>query len=114
MKSAREHYLPFSPASITLFKELKVDFKNWGIPKAELDKRSGVKGWTIHDLRRTFSTTLAQLGIVPHIIDRLLHHATPGDTSDVAGVYNRYRYLPDLRISLEKYEAHLSSLGIDL
>jgi hypothetical protein len=35
MKGAREHYLPLSPASRKLFTELKVDFKNWGIPKAE-------------------------------------------------------------------------------
>ena len=30
--------------------------------------------WTPHDLRRTFSTRLGDLGVAPHIIEKLLNH----------------------------------------
>jgi integrase len=32
--------------------------------------------WTLHDLRRTFATRLAELGVAPHVIERLLNHVT--------------------------------------
>jgi len=41
--------------------------------------------WTPHDLRRTFSTRLGDLGVAPHVIERLLNHVQEG----VAGIYNR-------------------------
>ena len=40
--------------------------------------------WTPHDLRRTFSTRLGDLGVAPHVIEKL-HHTPEG----VAGIYNR-------------------------
>ena len=40
--------------------------------KARLYQRSGVNGWTIHDLRRTTATGMADIGIPPHIIEQIL------------------------------------------
>lgn len=47
--------------------------------------------WTLHDLRRTFSTGLNNMGIAPHIVELLLGHALPG----VMAIYNRSLYLPE-------------------
>jgi hypothetical protein len=33
-----------------------------------------VTGWTLHDLRRAFATRLADLQVLPHVIERLLNH----------------------------------------
>ena len=33
--------------------------------------RSGVKNWTTHDLRRTVATRMADLGILPHVIEQI-------------------------------------------
>ena len=53
--------------------------------------------WTPHDLRRTFSTRLGDLGVAPHIIEKLLNHTAEG----VAGIYNRAELLEE-RIAATK------------
>lgn len=80
-------------------------------PKQTFDKACGVTGWTLHDLRRTFSTGLAALGVAPHIIERLINHST-GVISGVTATYNRFAYMPEMRAAVEKWEAHLASLVI--
>ena len=47
--------------------------------------------WTLHDLRRTFATTLNNMGIAPHVVEQLLGHSLGG----VMAVYNRSQYLPE-------------------
>jgi integrase len=42
-------------------------FQNFGQAKPELDKRSGVTGWRLHDLRRTIVSGMARLGVPPHV-----------------------------------------------
>jgi integrase len=84
-------------------------FNGWGNSKAALDKKSGVSGWTLHDLRRTFATKLAQLGIAPHVIERILNHVT-GTLSPIALIYNRATYLEEMRAAMGLYEQHLTGL----
>lgn len=76
---------------------------------AILRKLSGVKNWVLHDLRRTFATTMAELGTAPHVLERLLNH-TGGQVSGVAAIYNRATYLPEMRTAIEKYELHLKKV----
>lgn len=92
-------------------------FNGWGKPKAALDKKCGVTGWQIHDLRRTVATGLAELDVPPHVIERLLNHVAgsrnpeqEGTMTAVGRVYNRARYLRQMREAVEKWEAHLASL----
>ena len=61
--------------------------------KAELDKKAGVTGWRLHDLRRTAATNMQELGIRNEAVQSILNHAVPG----VGGVY--------LRSELEKQKA---------
>ena len=44
--------------------------------------------WTLHDLRRTVATRMADLGVQPHIIEAVLNHVS-GHKAGVAGIYNR-------------------------
>jgi integrase len=81
-------------------------FSGWSKSKAALDKLSAVSDWTLHDLRRTFATRLAELGVAPHVIERLLNHVT-GTVSGVAAVYNRASYLAEMRAAIEVWEAYL-------
>ncbi len=53
-------------------------------------KRAG-KGWTPHDLRRTFATKLAGLGCPIHIVEKMLNHSMQG----IGAVYNRHDYKPE-------------------
>jgi integrase len=81
-------------------------FNGWSKSKAALDELSGVSDWTLHDLRRTFATRLAELGVAPHVIERLLNHVT-GTVSGVAAVYNRASYMSEMRAAIELWERYL-------
>jgi integrase len=43
-----------------------------------LHKASGTSGWSLHDLRRSASTRMQEIGIAPHIIDAVLNHKVQG------------------------------------
>jgi integrase len=66
-------------------------FSGWSKSKARLDRWGGVTGWTLHDLRRTAATRMAELGVAPHVVEAVLNHAS-GHKAGVAGVYNQARY----------------------
>lgn len=77
--------------------------------KRELDKRCGVKNWTLHDLRRTFSTRCAELGVMPHIVERCLNHLT-GEISPLARRYNHHTYVTEMKAAFDLWDAHISRL----
>ena len=53
----------------------------------------GVKHFTLHDLRRTCRSLLAELGYEGNKVTRYLNHSIKG----VTGIYNRYDYLEERR-----------------
>lgn len=65
--------------------------------------------WTLHDLRRTFSTMHARVGTPPHVTEALLNHKT-GTRSPIQRIYDRHTYLPEMRSAIANYERHLSGL----
>jgi integrase len=66
------------------------------------DSEFNIARWTLHDLRRTFSTQLHALGVAPHVVEAALNHVS-GHKSGVAGVYNLYEYLDEKRDALERW-----------
>ena len=85
-------------------------FSGFSKLKRELDRVAGVSDFTLHDLRRTAATGMAKLGVSPHVVERVLNHAS-GTFAGVAGVYNRFAYLPEMRDALERWSAHLDGLA---
>ncbi len=77
--------------------------------KQVIDCRSGVLSWRQHDIRRTVSSGMARLGIHPHVIERIQNRRT-GSLGGVAGIYNRYGYLPEMREALEIWGSHVMKL----
>jgi integrase len=75
----------------------------------ELQKVNGTSDWTIHDLRRTFATLHAELGTPIHVIEKMLNHQS-GSLSGVAGIYNRYSYMSEMREAVGKYEQLITSI----
>jgi integrase len=116
-KNGREHSIPLTGIALNLLPNstngyllsAKNDrpFAGWSKAKSLLDNVSGVSGWTLHDIRRTVATRLAEMGVAPHVIERLLNHTT-GQISGVAAIYNRARYLDEMRQALELWENHLT------
>jgi integrase len=136
-KNKRQHELPLSSQAQVILEQRKGvvarfantspvfgegpnGFVGWGHSKARLDerlaaqrKKGGTKplpGWTLHDLRRTAATMMAELGVLPHIIEAILNHIS-GHKGGVAGVYNRARYEDEMRAALCKWADYVEGLA---
>lgn len=84
-------------------------FNGWGKAKAQFDEACGVSDWTLHDLRRTFVSTLGYLQVPIHVSERLVNH-TSGTFGGVVSVYNRYSYLEEMREAVEQLNFHVFGL----
>jgi integrase len=102
-KAERPHSLVLPPlalqqvghgdASALVFAGVRGKISGFSKFKHRLDEVAGVKGWRLHDLRRSAATHMQELGVRNEIIQAVLNHAIPG----VGGVY--------LRAELEKEKA---------
>jgi integrase len=72
--------------------------------KEILDRKSGVSGWTLHDIRRTVSTRMSALGIPRDVVRRVLNHAKPG----LDGVYDVHEYCDEKAKALEVWAQRLA------
>jgi integrase len=79
----------------------------WSRAKHRLDAACKVTSWRIHDIRRTCSTGMNDLGTDPHIVEAILGHKVKG----VAGVYNKAKYEAAKRAALEAWGAHVMALA---
>ncbi len=80
-------------------------FTGFGVRKLALDT-CGVKGFTHHDLRRTFATNMAKLGVRLEVTEKLLNHVS-GSLGGIVGVYQRHDFQVEMREAVEKWESHL-------
>ena len=124
-KSARAHEVPLTNTAVEIVKAVpRLDetlvfpsrrhrsskpVSGFSKAKKQLDDLSGVKNWRRHDIRRTVATGMAGLGVPPHVVERVLNHSS-GSFRGVAGVYNRFGYLPEMRVALEKWSEHVLAL----
>ena len=118
-KNGRAHVVPLSELAKTIVNQFGRDgrqcvfgttdsgFFNWAKSKQALDARvANVNGWTLHDLRRTVATRMAELGVQPHIIEAVLNHVS-GHKGGVAGIYNRATYDKEKREALNLWAEHV-------
>ncbi len=115
MKSGKRHTLPLTPAMDSILNEYRkegyifADNKPYRIRdtfKGRLDRASGVTRWVHHDIRRTVATKMAELGVLPHLVDRILAHAQPV----IAAIYNRHGYEAEMREALLLWDQRLQAL----
>jgi integrase len=74
--------------------------------KRQLDQESGVSDWTLHDLRRTVRTKLAQVGVSFEVAERVLAHGQ----DRIEQVYNLHHYLQEKREALLRWESELKTI----
>lgn len=63
--------------------------------------------WTMHDLRRTASTMMGDLGIRPEVIDRCQNHM---EQNRIRRTYQRYSYQPEMKHAWQLLGARLDAL----
>jgi integrase len=84
-------------------------FTSWSAVKAQIDAASGVADWTLHDIRRSVATHMADLGVQPHVIEQILNHQS-GHKRGPAGIYNRSSYEREARAALALWAEHVLAL----
>lgn len=127
MKGGIAHEVPLLPAIIAtlpafrgeaafcVFGRRGTGFSGWSKAKRVLDAKLAMAGhsmkpWTVHDLRRTFSTRLHDAGIEPLVVEALLAHKQQG----VAAVYNRASFREAKRSALTRWHEILQQLTMVL
>jgi integrase len=121
-KNGRKHELPLLSSALDiiksvphrvsrdqLFGERARGFTSWARNKPVLDQRADVSGWTIHDIRRSVATRMADIGIAPHIIEEILNHVS-GHKAGPAGIYNRSVYEREVKAALALWSDHIRAL----
>ena len=120
-KNGREHVLPnlISAELSTIPSVGKSDyffptaaggpFCSWGKNKKRFDELCGVSNWTLHDIRRTVRTKLAEWECCDDATaERILGHVSA--ESRISRIYNRWKHLPQMKAALEVYEQKLAAL----
>lgn len=120
-KNSRPHDVPLSAAALDVlggvvqrdgrdlvFGDGEGGYSGWSRSKERLDEKLGkaVKPWTLHDMRRTAATRMADLGVQPHVIEAVLNHVS-GHKGGVAGIYNRSTYATEKRAALDLWAGHV-------
>jgi integrase len=120
-KSDRQHDVPLSPLALSILESLphngdfvftttgKSPISGFSKAKARLDGLSEVSAWRLHDLRRTAASGMAEIGIAPHIIEKVLNHSS-GQVSGLAAVYNRHTYLREKETALQAWTNQLEQV----
>jgi integrase len=124
-KNGRAHAIPILPMAQSILdrqpeingyyfpghiKDTHFSDGSWGKLKQDLDKRSGVTGWQVRDLRRTFRSMLARFKVPRVIAEIVLNHVTGAGRNDLDEIYDRYEYLDEKQEALAKLESHLTRL----
>jgi integrase len=126
VKNKRTHVLPLADLALDIIKTIPRQlgrdrvfgdreqgngFGSWGRYKAALDLRLAgrVAPWRLHDLRRSVATGMADLGVLPHVIEAVLNHVS-GHKAGVAGIYNRSSYEGEVRAALAVWGGHIKEI----
>lgn len=123
-KNGKEHSFPLSSLTVSSLAMVQnhkdtpllfpararsnTPFIGWGNSKTRLDKLAGIAPWTLHDLRRTFATGLASLGVPIHVTERLLNHRET--TGGIIAVYQTHAYWPEQVQAIAAWESKLLSI----
>ena len=131
-KNNRQHLFPNSALAADILRGVEVTgndaiffpargkpnkpFNGWSKAKAQLDakiteRNAGVPlpRWTLHDLRRTFATRLAEMGTPIHVVEKLLNHIS-GTTGGLVAVYNKAQYWDEQVAAISKWNDRLFQL----
>ena len=90
-----------------------------GFSKAKINLDAAITGlnggkpvppWRLHDIRRTFATNMAKLGVSLPVVEKLLNHVS-GSFGGVAGIYQRHDFADEKRNALERWSRYVLELA---
>jgi integrase len=100
--------LPRFSSNPYVFASAKTDgpLNGFGRPKEAFDKRCGVTGWTLHDLRRTARSLMSRAGVSSDHAERVLGHVIRG----VEGIYDRHAYFDEKADALRRLASLIETI----
>lgn len=93
----------------------KTAFSGFSNGKKALDKQCGepaLPDWTLHDMRRTFTSELARLGVKLEVAETILNHKS-GVKGGLRAVYDLYDYEEEKRAALDAWASCLQAIIAD-
>jgi integrase len=120
-KNSRQHEVPLSRQALAIIERMprrnstdflfgkRSGYSDWGRAKQQFDQGLGIAAYTLHDLRRSCATGMAELGVQPHIIEAVLNHVS-GHKAGVAGIYNRAKYSGEMGEALQRWADHVDKI----
>jgi integrase len=89
-------------------------FCAWSYSTAILNRRIAemagpMVSWRLHDIRRSVATHMVKLGVLPHVVERVLNH-TGEDRTGVAAIYQRHSYEPEIAAALARWANALAAI----
>jgi integrase len=117
LSSLAQQVLAATPraSSAFVFSYGRVPVNGWTFLKQKLDKaierRLGraVPHWTLHDIRRSAVSRMAELEVPIHVCERLIGHKS-WSFAGIVSTYNRYSYSKECREAVEKLAAHVRGI----
>jgi integrase len=124
VKNGHAHTIPLTDAALDILRSVvpyvtretlfggprrRDGYGEWSAGKQQLDARVKIPDWSLHDLRRTFATGMADIGIAPHVIEEILNHRS-GHKGGISGIYNKSRYTNETRAAMERWAEHVGRL----
>jgi integrase len=106
LSTGNSFYQTYSRAKTLLETAMVEIARQEAIDRGEEPEGVTITPWTFHDLRRTMSTGLHELGIAPHVVESLLNHKS-GHKAGVAGTYNHAVYRPEKARALAVWADHV-------
>jgi integrase len=120
MKMERAHTVPLLPDTAALLRSLPrftgpylftttdgaKPVNGFAKAKRRLDELSGVRDWTLHDIRRTVRTHFSALPAQDLVRELVIAHSKPG----LHRVYDLHAYEDEKRDLLERWEARLRGI----
>lgn len=126
-KNKRAHEIPLSKMAMDIIEEIQsisdggeYVFKS---PRKEskpvvslrsavqrIQKYSKVSDFRLHDLRRTVATFMAESGISPMVIGKVLNHKGLAKENSITARYNRHDYMDQKRQALNRWNSRLKSI----
>jgi integrase len=130
-KNLRQHEVPLSTQARAIIERQpkrkgrdfifgigEAGFSGWSKSKERLDhamltkrrerdrRAKALPSWRLHDLRRTAATQMAELGVLPHIVEVALNHIS----GHKAGVADRAKMCDAVRDALQLWADHIDRL----
>jgi integrase len=120
-KNNREHVLPLSDPVLEILRTLpaiggkyvftingSAPVKGFAFAKRRLDAAlsTDIPPWTLHDLRRTFASGCARLGLDLHVVEKCLNHVS-GSFSGIVAVYQRHDFASEKRVCMDAWGRHV-------